>query len=502
VQHRRLGAGVEPDSEDDVRARRAERNSPLPFGRTPPNPEAAQPSRLEEPELMAAELAGLRGLERPEADRDAEAGRFDRIASNGDSGGPVRRAEDDPDHADRRDVRAQEEDGGFVSERDVGPDVELREWGDARPAELPAVVRERDEGDEVVPGDRRGLESDGQNPRDALPVGLPAHEDEIAHMKGEPHAATLRTSPARDGRQSRLGSASGRKRADEAEKPCVDTSAAIERYLESPALSDSTRRAYRGDLEEFARWLSGRRISLDRFDARAFAEYAADLGADRPGRNPRKLASTTLARKLAAVRSFLRAAVGPSRVPELALPVRRRRRLPDAPRPGETDTLLVALEGPEALEVRNRALFELVYSAGLRAQETVDLELADVDFEQELVLVRGKGGKERVVPLGEEAAYRLRLYLGTARPALARGAENRLFLSTRGRPLDTSTLRRLFPNPHRLRHAFATHLLEGGADLRIIQELLGHASLSTTQIYSHVDAKRLRKVYDHAHPRA
>jgi integrase/recombinase XerC len=145
---------------------------------------------------------------------------------------------------------------------------------------------------------------------------------------------------------------------------------------------------------------------------------------------------------------------------------------------------------------------ELVYSAGLRSQEAVDLDLADVDFEQELVHVRGKGGKERVVPLGEEAARLVADYLREARPQLVRGAENALFLSVRGRRLDTSTLRRLIPHPHRLRHAFATHLLEGGADLRTIQELLGHSSLSTTQMYSHVDARRLRKVYDQAHPRS
>jgi integrase/recombinase XerC len=132
----------------------------------------------------------------------------------------------------------------------------------------------------------------------------------------------------------------------------------------------------------------------------------------------------------------------------------------------------------------------------------VGLDLGDVDFDQEVVLVRhGKGEKERAIPLGEEAAYRVSVYLRESRPLLVRGAANALFLSTRGRRLDTSTLRRLLPHPHRLRHAFATHLIDGGADLRTIQELLGHASLSTTQIYSHVSSKRLRKVYDGAHPR-
>jgi site-specific recombinase XerD len=282
----------------------------------------------------------------------------------------------------------------------------------------------------------------------------------------------------------------------------VDTRAAIERFLAGPALAEATRRAYRVDLEEFAAWLRRRGLDLESFDAQAFAEYAAELGADRPGRSPRKLSETTLARKLAAVRSLLRAALGPARVPELTLSGRRRRRLPHAPPPEEMDALLAAFEGDSPLALRNRALFELVYSAGLRAQEAVDLRLADVDFEQEAVLVRGKGGKERSVPLGEEAAYRLRLYLEYGRSHLARGAIDVLFLSSRGRPLETSTLRRLLPNPHRLRHAFATHLLEGGADLRTIQELLGHSSLSTTQIYSHVDSKRLRRVYDRAHPRA
>jgi site-specific recombinase XerD len=282
----------------------------------------------------------------------------------------------------------------------------------------------------------------------------------------------------------------------------VDTRVAIDRFLRNPGLSDATRRSYRRDLDELASWLRRNDMTLEAFDARALARYAAELGADRPGRQPRRLAQTTIARKLAAVRSLTRAALGPSRVPDLVVSGRKRRRLPHAPRPDETDGLLAAVEAGGPLGLRNRALLELVYSAGLRAQEAVDLRLEDVDFEQELVRVRGKGGKERVVPLGEEAAYRLRLYLEDGRPELARGAEDALFLSARGRPLDTSTLRRLLPNPHRLRHAFATHLIEGGADLRTIQELLGHSSLSTTQVYSHVDAKRLRRVYDRAHPRA
>jgi len=294
----------------------------------------------------------------------------------------------------------------------------------------------------------------------------------------------------------------GRKPRPKAELPVVDTSAAIDRFLRSQSLSDATRRAYRHDLDELASWLRRNGLGLESFDARAFARYAAELGGDRPGRTPRKLAQTTVARKLAAVRSLVRATRGPAHVPDLAVSGRRRRRLPHAPRPAETDALLADLQQDGPLGLRNRALLELVYSAGLRAQEAVDLTLADVDFEQELVHVRGKGGKERVVPLGEEAAYRLRRYLEHGRPELARGAIDTLFLSARGKPLETSTLRKLLPNPHRLRHAFATHLLEGGADLRTIQELLGHSSLSTTQIYSHVDAKRLRKVYDRAHPRA
>ena len=274
---------------------------------------------------------------------------------------------------------------------------------------------------------------------------------------------------------------------------------AIDRFLAAAGIAESTKRAYAADLRDFASWYGGR--PLEEVDVRVLADYTTELGRARPGG---KLAPATIARRLSAVRSLLRFALGASHVPDVPLAPRRGRRLPDAPKPAEVDALIAAAGvGGDALALRNRALLELVYSAGLRSAEAVGLDLGDVDFEQEHVHVRnGKGGKDRVVPLGEEAGYWVARYLREARPRLARGAQNALFLSVRGRRLDTSTLRRQLRNPHRLRHAFATHLLEGGADMRVIQELLGHASLSTTQIYSHVDAKRLRRVYDRAHPRS
>jgi len=289
------------------------------------------------------------------------------------------------------------------------------------------------------------------------------------------------------------------KRSGPGEPSLMKTRDAADRFLASPALSESTRRAYRGDIEEFCAWLEERRTKLDAVDVRVLVDYVAWLG----GRRSRKLAPATISRKLAAVRAFLRHALGRERVPDARLAPRRGRRLPDAPAAAEVERLLEALEGEGPVALRNRALVEIVYSAGLRSAEAVGLDLGDVDFEQELVHVRrAKGGKERVIPLGEEAALWLARYLREARPALAAGANDAFFLSVRGRRLDTSMLRRIVPHPHRLRHAFATHLLDGGADLRTIQELLGHSSLSTTQVYSHVDPRHLRRVYDSAHPRS
>ena len=277
----------------------------------------------------------------------------------------------------------------------------------------------------------------------------------------------------------------------------MNAATAIDRFLASPGLSEATRRAYRADLRDFADWLRDREVGLADVDVRVLAEYTAELGRARRG-----LAPATIARRLSAVRSLVRHAHGPARVPDAPLAPRRRRRLPETPKLEEIERAVDCAAGSDPLELRNAALLELVYSSGLRSAEAVGLDLGDVDLDREQLHVRGKGGKERLVPLGEEAAWRLGLWLRDGRPALARGACDALFVSVRGRRLDTSVLRRLFPNPHRLRHAYATHLLEGGADLRTIQELLGHASLSTTQVYSHVDARRLRRVYDRAHPRS
>jgi len=278
----------------------------------------------------------------------------------------------------------------------------------------------------------------------------------------------------------------------------MKTTQAIERFLNSPALSEGTRRSYRHDVEEFGRWLERRNLGVDGVDVRVLTDYVAELGRARP----RKLAPATIARKIAAIRSFLRFTLGPTKVPDASLAPRRPKRLPDTPKTVEVEAALEALVGDGPLPLRNRALVELVYSAGLRSAEAVGLDLADVDFDREQLHVRGKGGKERIVPLGEQAGHLVAQYLHEARPQLATGADNALFLSARGRRLDTSTLRRVFAHPHSLRHAFATHLLEGGADLRTIQDLLGHSSLSTTQLYSHVDGRRLRRVYDKAHPRS
>ena len=273
-----------------------------------------------------------------------------------------------------------------------------------------------------------------------------------------------------------------------------------ERELAARRVSPNTLRAYSTDLEELARWATADGIAdpCD-LDYRRLRGYAALLAG-------RDLERTTVGRKLAAARGlfdFLTRTGRASQNPAELLPnPRSASRLPRVLDRDQARRLLERIPVATPLDARDRAMLELAYSSGLRCAELVGLDVDSVDFDSETIRVRGKGGKERIVPLGEHAAHLLARYLHEARPELVRGAENAVFVSARGRRLDTSTLRRLFAHPHRLRHAFATHLLEGGADLRTIQELLGHSSLSTTQIYSHVDGRRLRRVYDRAHPRS
>ena len=193
--------------------------------------------------------------------------------------------------------------------------------------------------------------------------------------------------------------------------------ARIDRFLEHGGLSAATRRAYGSDLRALAGWLDARGETLDDVDARVLSDWVADLGSGRD-----RLSAASISRRLAAVRSCLRYTFGPARVPEAALAPSKSRRLPDAPKPAEIDEILELVSGASPLALRNRALLELLYSAGLRSQEAVSLDLRDVDFEREIVHVRGKGDKERVVPLGEAAARPRALYLRTGRPELATGA--------------------------------------------------------------------------------
>jgi tyrosine recombinase XerC len=276
--------------------------------------------------------------------------------------------------------------------------------------------------------------------------------------------------------------------------------------------SPATVRAYGRDLLELGAWASARGREPAKLVYRDLRGYAAELSG-------RGLAKASIARKLAAVRSFhahLVARGESSQNPADLLPSPKRdQRLPRVLAADEVAALLERIPASGPLEVRDRALFELAYSCGLRADEIVSLDLGDPDFDGETLRVTGKGSKTRVVPIGEPAQRTLRRYLEQARAALEpRREERALFVSRRGKRLSPSDVRRRLAkwvreaavagrvSPHTLRHSFATHLLEGGADLRSIQDLLGHASISTTQIYTRVDPTRLRGEYARAHPRA
>ena len=267
--------------------------------------------------------------------------------------------------------------------------------------------------------------------------------------------------------------------------------------------------AYRRDLAALERFLER---PVDAASAKDLARWVAQMRAD--GR-----AATTIARRVAAVRSYYRhrmllGARGDNPAAALELP-RRPRSLPRTLSPAETERLIEAAAGSAPRALRDRALAELLYGAGLRVSEAVGLARAGVDLEGRIVRVLGKGDKERIVPLGRPAAEALRRYLAMGRPHLDRRHRPDLFLNARGGALTRAgaflILRRLADragldparvHPHLLRHSFATHLLEGGADLRSVQEMLGHADLSTTERYTHVSDRRRREAYFQAHPHA
>jgi integrase/recombinase XerD len=267
--------------------------------------------------------------------------------------------------------------------------------------------------------------------------------------------------------------------------------------------------AYRRDLAQLARFLGKPVAEASLADLERFT---AQMRAD-------GLSGATIARRTAAVRSFFRhqQLLGireDNPAAAVALP-RRTRRLPKTLSPGEAERLIEAANGVAPRALRDRALVELLYGAGLRVSEAVQLEKGGVDLDDRLVRVIGKGDKERIVPVGRQAVESLRRYLARGRPYLDRRHRPELFLNAKGGPLTRSgaflILRRLAEkaglepqrvHPHLLRHSFATHLLEGGADLRSVQEMLGHADLSTTELYTHVSDRRRRELYFQAHPHA
>lgn len=288
--------------------------------------------------------------------------------------------------------------------------------------------------------------------------------------------------------------------------------AEYDRDLRARGAAERTRRAYGVDLGGFVAWLEPQGKEPGDVRHRDVRRYAAALSAA-------DAASTTVARKLAAIRGlygFLvrteRAAANPA---ELVSSPKRPEKLPQVLSVEQMRTLLERIPARTPLELRDRAMLELAYSCGLRCEEIVNLDLGALDHETEQLRVLGKGQKERLLPVGAPAQKALERYLQKGRRALAVDPrEQAIFLSKSGRRLSSSDVTRRLGlwtreaalaagvSPHSLRHSFATHLLEGGADLRTIQELLGHASISTTQVYTRVDAARLRDTYAASHPRA
>jgi integrase/recombinase XerD len=289
-------------------------------------------------------------------------------------------------------------------------------------------------------------------------------------------------------------------------------------YLElERGLSRNTLEAYRTDLEQFGEFL--RRRGLDPL-AVGPGELAAFVSELAEGRDDRAaVAPATLQRKIACLRSFYRhlrreQLIEHDPTAQLRAP-RRRARLPQVLGRDEVAWLLEQPRGTSSAALRDRALLETMYACGLRASEAIALELSELDLEAGILRARGKGSKERIVPIGARAIDSLRAYLRVGRPRLVGlREEQRVFVNLRGGGLTRQGLYKIVQrharsagldhrmSPHTLRHTFATHLLAGGCDLRSLQEMLGHADIGTTQIYTHLSAERLRDVYFEAHPRA
>ena len=289
-------------------------------------------------------------------------------------------------------------------------------------------------------------------------------------------------------------------------------------YLEfERGLARNTLSAYRTDLLQYGSYLAGRGLAATDVGPAEISDFLATLARGEGDRKPASAA--TLNRKTACLRSFYRHLRRGEQIdsdPTAAVRAPRKdKSLPKVLGYSEVKKLLECVSGAAPADLRDRALLEVMYGCGLRASETVGLELGSIDLEHGFLRAFGKGSKERVVPLGREASAAVRRYLRDGRPALAGDHDERaLFLNQRGGALTRQGLYKIIQarartvglgdkmSPHTLRHSFATHLLSGGCDLRSVQEMLGHADVATTQIYTHLSADRVKEVYFEAHPRA
>lgn len=277
-------------------------------------------------------------------------------------------------------------------------------------------------------------------------------------------------------------------------------------------LADNSVRAYRRDLARFCAYLETRRRTT--FDA----VKAHDIVGFMTHEKARGLSANSISRALAAIRMLFRFLASEDKIPRNVATTLQSphlwRRLPDVLDVGDVEALLAAPDTSRPLGVRDRAILEVMYATGARVSETAGLRLNDVNFEVGFLRCFGKGSRERVVPIGQRAIAALKEYIATVRPKLDRRGSDLLFLTKSGGRLARENIwirvrryalaagLRKHVSPHTLRHSFATHMLEGGADLRAVQEMLGHANIATTQIYTHVDASRLKSVHKKFHPRA